>query len=42
MNFCFFIRSKVNMNEIDEDDNNNDEENDDDIIPEDNGIQLFG
>ncbi|KAK6875660.1 Protein BFR2 [Candida tropicalis] len=40
--FASLLGQKVNMNEIDEDDNNNDEENDDDIIPEDNGIQLFG
>lgn len=39
--FASLLGQKVNMNEIDEEDNN-DEENDDDIIPEDNGIQLFG
>lgn len=39
--FASLLGQKVNMNEVDEDDNN-DEENNDDIIPEDNGIQLFG
>ena len=39
--FRIFIGPKVNMNEID--DEQEEQENDDnDIIPEDNGIQLFG
>ena len=36
------LGQKVNMNEIDDEQEEEQENDDNDIIPEDNGIQLFG
>lgn len=40
--FASLLGQKVNMNEIDDEQEEEQENDDNDIIPEDNGIQLFG